>query len=95
MAIPLFDIHTRKKSLRERLMEATARTFQLGNFILGNKVYYRPQPDRHPALAPYAEGVELPVTDELGLTHLAIVFGRILTAADAEKVTARLAEVGA
>ncbi len=55
---------------------------------IGNKVYYRPPIHRHRAMAPYAEGVELPVTEQLALTHLAIPIGPTLSAAGAAEVTA-------
>jgi dTDP-4-amino-4,6-dideoxygalactose transaminase len=58
---------------------------------IGNKVYYRPPIHRHPALAPYAQGVELPYTDELALSHLAIAFGPTLSAADAATVSEHVA----
>jgi dTDP-4-amino-4,6-dideoxygalactose transaminase len=58
---------------------------------IGNKVYYRPPIHRHPALAPYAHGVELPATDELALTHLAIAFNPGLTESQAAEVTRHVA----
>ena len=39
---------------------------------IGHKAYYRVPTHRQPAMRPYAAGVELPVTDELARTHLAI-----------------------
>jgi dTDP-4-amino-4,6-dideoxygalactose transaminase len=53
---------------------------------IGNKVYYRPPVHRHPAMREYA-GAELPVTEELALTHLAIAFNPGLSAGDAAEVT--------
>jgi dTDP-4-amino-4,6-dideoxygalactose transaminase len=38
-------------------------------------------------MAPYAEGVELPATDRLALTHLAIPMSPVLSAGDAAEVT--------
>ncbi|HLI59495.1 MAG TPA: DegT/DnrJ/EryC1/StrS family aminotransferase [Solirubrobacteraceae bacterium] len=57
---------------------------------IGNKVYYRPPIHRSPALAPYARGVELPVTEQLSLTHLAIAFNPWLTDEQATAVTDRI-----
>jgi dTDP-4-amino-4,6-dideoxygalactose transaminase len=54
---------------------------------IGNKVYYRPPVHRHPAMLPYAAGAELPVTNELALTHLAIAFNPHLSETDAAQVT--------
>ena len=54
---------------------------------IGNKIYYRPPLHRHPAMAPFAHGAELPVTDELAATHLAIPMSTALTLDDARQVT--------
>jgi len=58
---------------------------------IGNKIYYRPPIHRHPALAPWAQGVELPVTEELAQTHLAIAFNPWLTEDQASEVTEHVA----
>ena len=58
---------------------------------IGNKIYYRPPLHRHRAMLPYADGVELPVTDELALRHLAIAFNPRLSEADAAEVTQAVA----
>lgn len=58
---------------------------------IGNKVYYRPPIHRSPAMAPYANGVELPISEELALTHLALPFSPFLSDADAARVTERVA----
>ena len=54
---------------------------------IASKVYYRPPLHRHPAMAPFADGVALPVTDDLAATHLAIPISPVLSAADAGAVT--------
>ncbi len=54
---------------------------------VGNKVYYRPPLHRHPAMARYAEGAHLAVTEKLALTHLAIPISPVFGAADATEVT--------
>jgi dTDP-4-amino-4,6-dideoxygalactose transaminase len=60
---------------------------------IGNKVYYRPALHRHPAMAPYGNALELPVTDELARRHLAIPIHPMLSLAQAEEVTERIATV--
>jgi dTDP-4-amino-4,6-dideoxygalactose transaminase len=42
---------------------------------IGNKVYYRIPIHRQPSMRAYVNGTELPVTDELAVTHLAIPIG--------------------
>jgi dTDP-4-amino-4,6-dideoxygalactose transaminase len=59
---------------------------------IGNKVYYRPPVHRHPAMAPYAQGLELPITERLALTHLAIPFNPWLSDAQATRVTETVAQ---
>ena len=60
---------------------------------IGNKIYYRPPLHRQPAMAPYADGLELPVTEQLALAHLAIPISPALTAADAAEVTSCIQSV--
>jgi dTDP-4-amino-4,6-dideoxygalactose transaminase len=60
---------------------------------IGSKVYYRPPLHRHPAMAAYAQGTELPATDELARAHLAIPIRPMLTQAQAEQVTETVATV--
>jgi dTDP-4-amino-4,6-dideoxygalactose transaminase len=55
---------------------------------IGHKAYYRTPVHRQPAMRPYAEGVELPATDELARTHLAVPMSPVLGRADAEEVAA-------
>jgi len=54
---------------------------------IGFKPYYRVPLHRQPALRELAQGVELPVTDELARTHLAIPMSPVLTADQASAVT--------
>jgi dTDP-4-amino-4,6-dideoxygalactose transaminase len=54
---------------------------------VGNKAYYRRPLHRQPAMARYAEGADLPVTDELAATHLAIPISPALTPAQAAEIT--------
>ena len=53
---------------------------------IGQKAYYRRPVHRQPAMAPWADGVELPVTDELAATHLAIPMSPVLTREQAAEV---------
>jgi dTDP-4-amino-4,6-dideoxygalactose transaminase len=64
---------------------------------VGARGYYRTPLHRQQALAPWAAGVELPVTDELARTHLAIPMSPVLDATAAEQVAgaARAALAGA
>jgi dTDP-4-amino-4,6-dideoxygalactose transaminase len=55
---------------------------------IGHKAYYRTPTHRQPAMARYAEGVDLPATDEVARTHLAIPMSPVLDAAQAEEVVA-------
>jgi|tagenome__1003787_1003787.scaffolds.fasta_scaffold20883464_1 dTDP-4-amino-4,6-dideoxygalactose transaminase len=55
---------------------------------VGVKAYYRVPVHRQPAMRELAAGVELPVTDELARTHLAIPMSPVLTPAQAAEVTA-------
>ena len=54
---------------------------------IGNRAYYTRPIHHHPAMAPYADGVELPMTDALAATHLAIPMNPFLTAGQAAEVT--------
>ena len=55
---------------------------------VGHKAYYRVPVHRQPAMAPYADGPELPATDEVARTHLAIPMSPELSAGQAAEVTA-------
>jgi dTDP-4-amino-4,6-dideoxygalactose transaminase len=52
------------------------------------RAYYRTPVHRQPAMAPFASGSELPATDELARTHLAIPMSPVLSAEQAAEVTA-------
>ena len=54
---------------------------------IGSKAYYRVPTHRQPAMRPYAAGVELPATDELARTHLAIPMSPVLSREQAAEVT--------
>jgi len=53
---------------------------------IGARAYYRVPVHRQPAMAPFAGGVELPATDELARTHLAIPMSAVLSAEQATAV---------
>jgi dTDP-4-amino-4,6-dideoxygalactose transaminase len=55
--------------------------------------YYRTPVHRQPAMASYGAGVELPATEELARTNLALPMSPLLGAAEAAEVVAAIAEV--
>jgi dTDP-3-amino-3,4,6-trideoxy-alpha-D-glucose transaminase len=55
---------------------------------IGAREYYRTPLHRQPAMKPYAGGVELPVTDALAATHLAIPMSPVLSAEQAAEIVA-------
>jgi dTDP-4-amino-4,6-dideoxygalactose transaminase len=55
---------------------------------IGHKAYYRTPVHRQPAMRDAAAGVELPATDELARTHLALPMSPVLSAAQAAEVVA-------
>ncbi len=60
---------------------------------IGCKAYYRLPVHRQPAMLAIAGGVELPVTDDLARTHLAIPMSAVLSAEQAGEVTAAVRAV--
>jgi len=59
---------------------------------VGCRAYYRVPVHRQPAMAPFG-GVELPATDELARTHLALPMSPVLSAQQAREVVAAVREV--
>jgi dTDP-4-amino-4,6-dideoxygalactose transaminase len=55
---------------------------------IGHKAYYRVPTHRQPAMREWGAGAELPATDELARTHLAIPMSPVLSDAQAEEVVA-------
>ena len=55
---------------------------------IGHKAYYRTPVHRQPAMAQFGEGVELPATDEVARTHLAIPMSPVLDEEQAAEVVA-------
>jgi len=58
---------------------------------IGHRGYYRTPVHRQVAMAPYAAGVPLPVTDELARTHVALPMSAVLSREQADEVTAAVA----
>jgi dTDP-4-amino-4,6-dideoxygalactose transaminase len=71
-----------------RSENANALADALGQGGIGHKAYYRTPTHRQPAMAGYAGGVELPATDEVARTHLAIPMSPVLDGTQAEAVVA-------
>jgi dTDP-3-amino-3,4,6-trideoxy-alpha-D-glucose transaminase len=55
--------------------------------------YYRTPIHRQPSMRQWAQGVELPATEQAAASHLAIPVGPLLTRGDADEVTAAVARV--
>ena len=72
--------------VRDESVDALARG--LGEAGIGNKVYYRVPVHRQPAMREWGGGVELPVTEELARTHVAIPMSPVLSDEQAEEVVA-------
>jgi dTDP-4-amino-4,6-dideoxygalactose transaminase len=53
---------------------------------IGHKIYYRVPAHRQPAMAEWGAGVELPATDELARTHVAIPMSPVLSDEQAAEV---------
>ena len=60
---------------------------------IGCKAYYRLPVHRQPAMLGLAAGVELPVTDELARTHLALPMSPVLSGAQAAEVVEAVRDV--
>jgi dTDP-4-amino-4,6-dideoxygalactose transaminase len=71
-----------------RHAQADAIAAALADAGHGQKAYYRTPVHRQPAMARWGAGAELPATDEVARTHLAIPISPVLTAAQAVEVTA-------
>jgi dTDP-4-amino-4,6-dideoxygalactose transaminase len=75
--------------------EADALAATLREAGIGNKAYYRVPTHRQPAMREYAAGVELPATDEVARTHLAIPMSPVLSREQADEVTGAVRAVSA
>ncbi len=67
----------------ERADDLAAELKQRG---IGHKAYYRTPVHLQPAMAPYANDVELPATDEVARTHLAMPISPVLDREQADEV---------
>jgi dTDP-4-amino-4,6-dideoxygalactose transaminase len=74
---------------------ADALASVLGEAGIGHKAYYRVPSHRQPAMREYAAGAELPVTDEVARTHLAIPMSPVLSLDQALQVTGAARAVAA
>src|SRR6185436_18760181 len=72
--------------VRDESVDAPAQA--LSEKGIGNKVYYRVPAHRQPAMLEWGAGANLPATEELARTHLAIPISPVLTAAQAADVAA-------
>jgi dTDP-4-amino-4,6-dideoxygalactose transaminase len=70
--------------VRDESVDALAETLKAAG--IGHKVYYRVPAHRQPAMAEWGADAELPVTDELARTHLAIPMSPVLGDAQAAEV---------
>jgi dTDP-4-amino-4,6-dideoxygalactose transaminase len=75
--------------------EADELAATLAEAEIGSKAYYRVPTHRQPAMREFATGVDLPVTDELARTHLAIPMSPVLSRDQAAEVTEAARAVGA
>ena len=76
--------------IRHREIERVAAA--LGANGIGHKAYYRVPSHRQPAMAEWGAGFELPGTEELARTALAIPMSPVLDAAQAARVTGAVRE---
>jgi dTDP-3-amino-3,4,6-trideoxy-alpha-D-glucose transaminase len=68
--------------------DADALAGALAEAGVGQKAYYRVPVHRQPAMLEYGRGVELPATEEVARTHLAIPMSPVLDRDQAEEVVA-------
>ena len=66
--------------------EADELAAALADAEIGHKAYYRVPTHRQPAMRPYADGADLPATDEVARTHLAIPMSPVLSREQAAEV---------
>ena len=71
-----------------RLDRADDLAADLNAVGIGARAYYRVPVHRQPAMLGFAAGVELPATDELARTHLALPMSPVLGASQAQEVVA-------
>jgi dTDP-4-amino-4,6-dideoxygalactose transaminase len=69
-----------------RHSEADELAAALKEAEIGHKAYYRVPTHLQPAMRPYADGVDLPATEEVARTHLAIPMSPVLSREQAAEV---------
>ena len=99
MPVPLFDTKTPLAPLRpapgcdpawhlyvvrDEAVDSLAEGLRAAG--IGHKVYYRVPAHRQPAMAEWGAGVELPATEELARTHVAIPLSPVLSDEQAAEV---------
>jgi dTDP-4-amino-4,6-dideoxygalactose transaminase len=72
---------------------ADAALAELNQRGIGARGYYRTPLHRQPPMAPFAGALELPVTDELARTNIALPMSPVLGAEQAEQVVAAVASL--
>ena len=72
--------------VRDESVDALAEA--LGRAGIGSKVYYRVPAHRQPAMREWGADAQLPATEELARTHLAVPISPVLTGAGAAEVAA-------
>ena len=75
--------------------EADELAAALAEAEIGSKAYYRVPTHRQPAMREFAVGADLPVTDEVARTHLAIPMSPVLSREQAAEVTGAARAVSA
>src|SRR3954447_18914072 len=79
-AEPAWHLYVVRDPSADALAEA------LGRAGIGHKAYYRVPAHRQPAMREWSAGLELPATDEVARTHLAIPMSPVLTSEQAAEV---------
>jgi dTDP-4-amino-4,6-dideoxygalactose transaminase len=72
-AVPAWHLYVVRSDVADELSQA------LSAEGIGNRAYYRVPAHRQPALREFADGVDLPVTDEAARTNLALPMSPALT----------------
>jgi dTDP-4-amino-4,6-dideoxygalactose transaminase len=83
-ADPAWHLYVVRHPLAPRLEEA------LGRVGIGARGYYRVPVHRQPAMLEYAQGIDLPATDEVAESHLAIPISPVLVRTQAIEVVSAI-----
>lgn len=87
-AKPAWHLYIVRHERADALVEA------LGRAGVESRGYYRVPIHRQPAMAHWGEGVDLPVTEEVARTHLALPISAALTRAQVDEVVAAVRDAG-